>query len=66
LDGGGETTVHIDFTASVQGSAVTLAQTCSSDQVDYSMTRTFTVSGNQLTFQRSVNGLTLVSTFNRQ
>lgn len=67
-DGGEFTllTLRADFEASIQGVDVSLTQTCSSDQADHSGMRTFTVSGDQLTFQQSLNGLTLVSTFNLQ
>jgi hypothetical protein len=58
--------LHVDFTASIQGADVTLTQTCSSDGVDHSMTRAFTVSGAELTFTQSVGGLTLVSSYDRQ
>jgi hypothetical protein len=65
-DGGGGEIVHADFTVSVQDAGIVLTQTCNSIANNYSEMRGFTVSGNQITFVQSTNGLTLVSTFDRQ
>ena len=59
-------TRHMSFSASISGASVVLTQVCSSDQVNYSHTRQFSVSGNRLTFFQSSDGTTLATTYERQ
>jgi hypothetical protein len=64
---GGESSLAVNYLATVQGSSVTLNPTCSSIAGnDTAMTRSFTVSGDQLTFIQSISGLTLVGSYVRQ
>jgi hypothetical protein len=62
---GGVTPIHVNYTASVQGSAIVLNPRCASLQsVNTSMNVSFSVSGGQLTlFQTVQGGVMLVSAF---
>jgi hypothetical protein len=63
--GGTPIALHASFTASIVGPSVTLIQVCSSDQADHSMTRSFTASGNQITFRPMARDLATALGYDR-